>query len=205
MSTALPPEPADENAQEVGTTDSTTTRRKSGRGKRILKNTGLVLALPGTILLGGIGYVLWEMLTNKPDNSPEHEASKREYLDQLSGMATSGDSPNVLLVYYDDLGYGDLGFMGDTPIKTPNIDALAADGVVMTNYHAPSAVCTPSRAAMLTGRLAPRAGVPEVLHPSSGATNIINVISEGFGITQAEITIPDVLQAAGYETGMIGK
>lgn len=180
-------------------------KRPRGRGRRILKGAGLVLALPGVAAVSGLGYVLYEMITNRPDESPEHEASKRDYLDSIAGSSTPGESPNVLLVYYDDLGYGDLGFMGDTPIQTPRIDALAEDGVVMTNYHSPSAVCTPSRAAMLTGRLAPRAGVPEVLFPSSGPMNLMNITADAHGLTQAEITIPDVLKAAGYQTGMIGK
>lgn len=204
MSTAQPPESIDETAPEA--VEPTTTRRTSGRGKRILKGTGLVLALPLTALLGGVGYMIYGLLTNRPDNSPEHEALKDEYLNGLRTTSASAEgSPNVLLVYYDDLGYEDLGFMGTTPIQTPHLDGLAEDGVVMTNYHAPSAVCTPSRAAMLTGRLAPRAGVPDVLFPNQGVYSLVNIVTGTFGITQAEITIPDILQASGYETGMIGK
>ncbi len=219
MSSELPPESPRGDAPEADASKqaapdaqsaaehapvATKTKKKSGRGKRILKGTGLVMAIPGVAALTGVGYVLTQMVTSKPDNSPEHEDSKDDYLDSIAGAAAEG-SPNVLLVYYDDLGYEDLGFMGDTPIQTPNLDALAEDGTVMTNYHSPSAVCTPSRAAMLTGRLAPRAGVPEVLFPSSGAMNLMNLMSDAHGLTQAEITIPDVLQASGYETGMIGK
>ncbi|GLI26588.1 arylsulfatase [Agromyces rhizosphaerae] len=202
MATDLPSDSAP--AQDAAPTKRT---KRRGLGKRILKATGLVLALPALLLVAGLGYLAFELLTNRPDDSPEHEALKEEYLtNRLStAAATSGESPNVILVHYDDLGYGDLGFMGDTPIETPNLDALAEDGVVMTNYHSPSAVCTPSRAALLTGRLAPRAAVPDVLFPNEGVSSLINVVSGTFGLTQAEITIPDVLQASGYETGMIGK
>lgn len=195
-------DPAEQPAAQE---ETDVTPPKTGRGKRILKATGLTLALPGAAIVAGGGYVGVKALTSSPDNSPEHEESKDEYLDALAGTTSSGDAPNVLLVYYDDLGYEDLGFMGDTPIKTPNIDRLAENGVVLTNYHSPSAVCTPSRAAMLTGRLAPRAAVPNVLFPSDGAMSIMNTIGDSHGLTQAEITIPDVLQAAGYQTGMIGK
>ncbi|SEJ17115.1 sulfatase family protein [Demequina mangrovi] len=226
MSSATPPEGTPENAAQAGAeqapveraaaeqtsaeqaaaeTTTVETPAKRSRGKRILKATGLTLALPGAAVVAGGGYVAVKALTSSPDNSPEHEASKDEYLDALAGTTSSGEAPNVLLVYYDDLGYEDLGFMGETPIKTPNLDSLAEDGAVLTNYHSPSAVCTPSRAAMLTGRLAPRAGVPEVLFPSSGAMNLMNVMADAHGLTQAEITIPDVLQASGYDTGMIGK
>ncbi|WP_062289389.1 sulfatase family protein [Demequina phytophila] len=212
MSSELPPETA-ETAPDGATTadaafeEQTTVapQQKRGRGKRILKATGLTLALPGAAVVAGGGYVAVKSLTASPDNSPEHEESKADYLDALAGTTASGDAPNVLLVYYDDLGYGDLGFMGDTPIKTPNIDKLAENGVVLTNYHSPSAVCTPSRAAMLTGRLAPRAAVPDVLFPSDNPLAVMNKMSGSFGLTQAEITMPDVLQAAGYQTGMIGK
>ncbi|WP_062317468.1 sulfatase family protein [Demequina maris] len=210
MSSELPPEPQDtapDAATEASAPEETTVepRAKSGRGKRILKATGLTLALPGAAVVAGGGYVAVKSLTSSPDNSPEHEASKDEYLDAIQGSTASGEAPNVLLVYYDDLGYEDLGFMGDTPIKTPHLDSLAEDGAVLTNYHSPSAVCTPSRAAMLTGRLAPRAAVPDVLFPTGSPLGIMNTLGDSFGLTQAEITIPDVLQASGYRTGMIGK
>ncbi|WP_084105214.1 sulfatase-like hydrolase/transferase [Demequina sp. NBRC 110056] len=216
-----PGEPADDRAAEASATspeaagpqpasetvDVAAPKRRS-LGRRILVVTGLVLALPMAVVFGGLGYVLFQVLTNRPDDSPEHEASKNEYLREISeaGVApASGKAPNVLLVYYDDLGYGDLGFSGDGPIDTPNIDALAESGIVLSNYHAPSPVCTPSRAAMLTGRLAPRADVPDVLFPTGEPMGIMNKVSGVFGLTQAEITIPDVLQASGYETRMIGK
>jgi len=198
-------QPADPASTPEPDATGSSKKPKKRLGRRILKATALVLALPAMLLVAGLGYVVFELLTNRPDDSPEHEARKEEYVNRLSATPVSGDAPNVLLVYYDDMGYGDLGFMGETPIETPNLDALAEAGVVMTNYHAPSAVCTPSRAALLTGRLAPRADVPDVLFPTEGVSNVINTVSGTFGLTQAEITIPDVLGAAGYETGMIGK
>ncbi|WP_062204120.1 sulfatase family protein [Demequina salsinemoris] len=221
MSSSLPPEgPQDSTPQSTESTEPAAPAheqahvehaavepkrtRKGGRGRRILKGTGLVMAIPGVAALSGLGYVLYEALTNRQDNSPEHEASKADYLDSLAGTATDG-SPNVMIVYYDDMGYGDLGFMGDTPIETPNLDRLAEDGVVMTNYHSPSSVCTPSRAAMLTGRLAPRAGVPSILQVSDSPMGMIDKVMGNFPLTQAEITIADVLQASGYDTQMIGK
>ena len=71
------------------------------------------------------------------------------------------NKPNIILIYADDLGYGDLGFTGSKAIRTPNIDKLASQGVVLSNYHSASPVCSPSRAGLLTGRLPPRAAVPE--------------------------------------------
>lgn len=175
------------------------------RSKRIVTTVGLTLVVPGAAILASSGQIANDGVTTNSSSSPEREASKADYLDSLAGAAAGGDSPNVLLVYYDDLGYGDLGFMGDTPIRTPNLDSLARDGVVLTNYHAPSAVCTPSRAAMLTGRLAPRAAMPEVIFPTGSALAEVEDLGGSAGLTAAEITIADVLQASGYATGMIGK
>ncbi|MDE0545208.1 sulfatase [Microbacterium sp. C7(2022)] len=174
--------------------------------RRFLKGTALVLAIPLVAVVGAAGYVGFEALTNRPDDSPEHEQSKDEYLESLRARATAPEAdPNVVLVYYDDLGYGDFGFTGNTVIDTPNLDALAEDGVVLSNFHAPSPVCTPSRAALLTGRLAPRADVPSVLFPTGSAMGLIDKVSGNFPLTAAEITIPEVLQATGYQTAMIGK
>lgn len=78
----------------------------------------------------------------------------------LSGQMASADvpqSPNVVLIFADDLGYGDLGCYGATKVQTPNIDRLAAEGRRFTDAHSASAVCTPSRYALLTGEYPIRA------------------------------------------------
>lgn len=102
--------------------------------------------------------------------------------------------PNILIIYVDDLGYGDLGSYGHPVIKTPNLDALAADGLTLTNYYAPSPLCSPSRAALLTGR-----------HPYR--TGIRSWIPEGSGmfLRNAEITLAEVLGESGYATALVGK
>ncbi|WP_061961146.1 sulfatase family protein [Demequina flava] len=199
--------PTPASAESTATGVAEPEPRKHGKCKRVLKGTALVFALPIAAVIGGLGYVAFETLTNRPDSPEEHEEAKRDYLAAISREETSGatENPNVVIVYYDDLGYGDLGFTGEGPIETPNIDELAANGMVLSNYHAPSPVCTPSRAAMLTGRLAPRAGVSSVLFPSDEATGLLNKVMGDFGLTQSELTIPDVLQASGYTTGMVGK
>jgi arylsulfatase A-like enzyme len=68
--------------------------------------------------------------------------------------ATNNPFPNIVLIYADDLGYGDVGCYGATKVKTPNIDRLASQGVRFTNAHSSSATCTPSRYSMLTGEYA---------------------------------------------------
>ena len=70
------------------------------------------------------------------------------------GRATAAGSPNVVLIYVDDLGYGDVGCYGATRVRTPNIDRLAREGLRFTDAHAASSTCTPSRYALLTGQYA---------------------------------------------------
>ncbi len=80
--------------------------------------------------------------------------------------------PNIVIIFADDLGYGDLGCYGHPTIRTPNLDRLAADGVKLTQFYSAASVCTPSRAALLTGRLPVRTGMcsgkRRVLFPNSG-------------------------------------
>jgi arylsulfatase A-like enzyme len=99
-----------------------------------------------------------------------------------------------LLIYVDDLGYGDLGGYGHPVIQTPNIDALAQDGMTFTNYYAPSALCSPSRAGVLTGRAPYRTGIKSWIPEDSGIF-----------LRDEEITLAEVLKAEGYATALIGK
>ncbi len=112
----------------------------------------------------------------------------------ISAGASATTHPNVLIIYVDDLGYGDLASFGHPVIKTPNLDALANDGLTLTNYYAPSPLCSPSRAALLTGR-----------HPYR--TGIKSWIPEGTGIflKDEEVTLAEVLQPLGYQTALVGK
>jgi arylsulfatase A-like enzyme len=101
--------------------------------------------------------------------------------------------PNFIVVMTDDLGYGDIGPYGNKLIPTPHIDEIAAEGVTLTDYYAPAAVCTPSRAGMLTGRYAMRSGMAQVLFPSS---------EDGLPLT--ELTTAKLLKPE-YATGLFGK
>ncbi|MEI6892162.1 MAG: sulfatase-like hydrolase/transferase [Pontiella sp.] len=108
------------------------------------------------------------------------------------------DRPNILLIYVDDMGYGDLGCYG-SETKTPNIDKLAADGIRFENYLSASSVCSPSRAAVLTGRYPQRAGLPVCPNGKDPVWN------EHVGLPLSEITIAELLQPLGYATAAFGK
>ncbi len=177
--------------------------------KRVLRIVGLLLALPVALILGGALWFLVTAFANKTGDDAAHVASKTRYLQRLETLAaTQRDRkrPNVLIVYYDDLGYGDFGFTGSKAIHTPNIDALAKEGVILSNYHSPSPVCSPSRAGLLTGRLPPRAGVPSVLRPGDDPLRLANYAAGSSNrLPPEEITLANALKADGYRTALVGK
>lgn len=113
-------------------------------------------------------------------------------------QTASGRSPNFVIIFADDLGYGDLGVYGHPTIRTPNMDRMAYEGQKWTNFYVAASVCTPSRAALMTGRLPVRSGMAShksrVLFPNSAK-----------GLPQSEITLAEQLKKAGYATACIGK
>jgi arylsulfatase A len=102
--------------------------------------------------------------------------------------------PNIVIVFADDLGYGDIGCFGNKTIRTPNIDKLAADGVRLTDFYVAQAVCSASRTALLTGCYPNRVGILGALNPASRN-----------GISDRETTLAQVLKAKGYATAVYGK
>lgn len=104
------------------------------------------------------------------------------------------DLPNIVFIFADDLGYGDLGCFGATDIDTPNIDRIAAEGIKFTSFLSASPVCSPSRAGLLTGRMPQRMGINSVFFPESLT-----------GMDPEEITIAEILKEKGYRTGLVGK
>ena len=111
------------------------------------------------------------------------------------GMAQES-KPNFVIIYTDDHGYGDVGCFGAKDLLTPNLDALARDGVRFTSWYSNSPVCSPSRASLLTGRYPSRAGVPHILGGKRGATP---------GLPPTEITLAKALKQVGYTSGIFGK
>lgn len=102
--------------------------------------------------------------------------------------------PNVVIIFTDDQGYQDVGVFGAKGFETPHLDKMAAEGTQFTNFYVPHAVCSASRASLLTGCYANRLGIYGALDHSSQ-----------HGLHPDEVTIADMLKAAGYATGMVGK
>ena len=112
-------------------------------------------------------------------------------------VAESVSQPNIVIIFCDDLGYGDLGTFGHPTIRTPNLDKMAEEGQKWTNFYVGASVCTPSRAALITGRLPIRNGMcgnRRVLFPNSIG-----------GLQDSEITIAEALKTSGYVTACVGK
>jgi arylsulfatase A len=107
--------------------------------------------------------------------------------------------PNIVFIYADDMGYGDLGCYGSKATKTPNIDRMAAEGLRFTSFYSVAPLCTPSRAALMTGRYAARMGVDQM--------RLANVLfpTDQTGLPQAETTVAQALKDRGYATACIGK
>ncbi len=106
--------------------------------------------------------------------------------------------PNVIVILADDLGYGDLGCFGHPTISTPNLDRMAREGLRLTQFYAAECVCTPSRAALLTGRLPIRNGM-------CGDTRRVLFSDSAGGLPEGEITIAEALKTKNYATACIGK
>jgi arylsulfatase len=123
--------------------------------------------------------------------------NRRRFLQTSLGAAGLAGAqqrpPNIVLFLCDDLGYGDLGCYG-SKIRTPNLDRLAAEGTRFTQFYSANPVCSPSRAALLTGRYPTRVGVPRVLFPKDEE-----------GLDRSEETIASLLKTKGYKTSCIGK
>ncbi len=109
--------------------------------------------------------------------------------------ASASESPNVIILFVDDQGYYDLGCYGATEVKTPRIDAMAREGILLTDYYAAAPICSPSRAGLLTGCYPRRVGNHIWVHRADSTT----------GIHPDELTLAELFQENGYATACIGK
>src|SRR5689334_13228947 len=106
----------------------------------------------------------------------------------------AGARPNVVILFTDDMGYGDLSSYGNPTIRTPNLDKMARDGIRLTSFYASASVCTPSRLGLLTGRYAIRVGLTAALLHDANV-----------GISTGEVTMAEALKTRGYKTSIVGK
>ena len=116
------------------------------------------------------------------------------FLATMAASAAETRPPNVVLILADDMGYADLGCFGAEKIKTPNIDRMAAEGTKFTSFYVAQAVCSASRAALMTGCYANRVGMQGALNHTSRE-----------GIHPDELLLPEMCKKAGYATAAFGK
>jgi len=114
--------------------------------------------------------------------------------------ATPSTKPNIVLMFIDDMGYGDIGPFGNTVNKTPNLDRMAEEGIKLTQFYVANTACTPSRAALLTGTYAHRIGMD-----GGNGNLVVTFPGDSRGLNPSEITIAEMLWENGYATGCFGK
>ncbi|MEM7790929.1 MAG: sulfatase-like hydrolase/transferase, partial [Verrucomicrobiota bacterium] len=112
----------------------------------------------------------------------------------LAPINASSERPNFIIIFNDDQGYQDLGCFGSPNIKTPRLDQMAKDGLKLTDFYVPTSVCSPSRAALLTGYYPQRVGVSGVYFPNRPG-----------GLDPKHVTIAETLKTVGYATAAVGK
>lgn len=115
----------------------------------------------------------------------------------LSCSEPSPLPPNIILIMADDLGYQGIGCFGNANLQTPHLDALAREGLVFTDYHSNGSVCTPTRAALLTGNYQQRAGLEGVIYVKGETRKL--------GLDTSTKTMAEALREGGYRTGIMGK
>lgn len=160
---------------------------------------GAILA--GSASLRNISYNL------KQNKDPERT---ERFLSGIIRTENSEELPNVVIIFTDDLGYGDLGVYGANAIKTPAIDRMAVKGVRLNHFYSTAPLCSPSRAGFLSGRYPIRTMVTGSLYPAGSPMNLVMSLA-GFhlfdvhGIPEDEVLLPELLQARGYKSGLLGK
>jgi uncharacterized sulfatase len=192
---------------------------KISRRDLMKKSVRAGLAIGGAAVLGTAGYKLFQKPSIDEVYGPYPDEDK---LKPLHLRNPSAPKPNVILIYCDDLGYGDLGCYGGKAIRTPSIDDLGRSGVIFTDYYSCNAVCAPARAGLLTGRYPFRTGIIGNPYPADSPLlrRIERKIAYLFtplgsvdlheecvaeGLSGKEITVAEALKVAGYRTAMVGK
>jgi arylsulfatase A-like enzyme len=176
-----------------------------GRIVRVILWT-LVFAVVVAVAVAGLLFAGRVILYHQEDDE-KHLAEKRTYLEQIWDTTSELPAgPNIVVILFDDLGLGDIGAYGGEAIPTPHLDRMAAEGLLFRNGYSPSPYCSASRAGLMTGRYAARSGLDHVLQvPRSWQDNMVRFGGLNRRLPAEEITIAEVLKAAGYATAIVGK
>jgi arylsulfatase len=139
-----------------------------------------------------------EYLAREKQFGKQWPAEDKQVLDKLAALEQKfGKKPNIIFILADDIGYTELGSYGGGKVRgysTPNLDRMADEGMRLTSFYSEPS-CTPTRAALMTGRHPVRIGMLGVLFPGTA----------GLGLVDEEVTVAELLSKAGYHTGMFGK
>ncbi len=183
-------------------------------GKKQFEKKSLHFAVTSLLSLLLAGTSIFYVLTMNLRSQPNVDRLWEGHDDYLEGIGKSTESkPNVLFIMMDDLGWGDISLNGAI-YDTPNIDSIGEDGVNFDNYYSSYSVCSPARFSLMTGRYPFRGYADNVIYPTVdtlspfASTRIFNSIEMGNncdGMLGDEITIAEVFQRAGYNTGAFGK
>ena len=128
------------------------------------------------------------------------------FLALILGVAfTSADKPNIVFIFVDDLGWGDVGCYGNDFIDTPRIDQLAEEGVRFTDFYASGAVCSPTRCAVQSGQNQARVGITAHIPGHWRPFERVITPQTAMALPLDTITVAEALQSSGYRTGYVGK
>jgi arylsulfatase A len=182
-----------------------TSSSSRGKGRRLARKLAIAAVL--IVIALAVLFVAVRIGLYHQDDDQDRVARKRAYLEEVSALAGARPAgPNLVFILFDDLGRGDLGAYGGRAIATPNLDRLAGEGLLFRDAYSPSPYCSASRAGWLTGRYAIRSGLDHVLQaPGSWQDSLIRLGGLNRRLPAEEITLAEVLRAAGYATAIVGK
>lgn len=176
------------------------------RGLTRLLGSLVLVALAAALI--GAGWIALRIARYDQSEDAGSMRSKATALEEMTEAARAApiDRPNVVVILFDDLGWGDLGAYRSEAPATPRLDRLAAQGLVFDSYYAAAPYCTPSRAGLLTGRWPIRSGLTQIVFPSGHPIELAQrATGRTIRLPADEITLADALRAGGYATMMIGK